>query len=148
MTDQSESPFWDKYISKTKAYRIKSATARWYVRHAEGYIRAHANLRLAQHSASQMEKYLRENGRNSYLEDWQYKQMIVALKILFVEMVKAPWAKDFAWDDWLVAADSLANSHTSVARDYQPIEINHNEALDSTTEYSDSALFCSGIQRL
>ena len=54
MTDQSESLFWDNYISKTKAYRIKSTAARWYVRHAERYIKAHANLRLAQHSASQM----------------------------------------------------------------------------------------------
>ena len=141
MTDQSESLFWDKYISKTKAYRIKSTAARWYVRHAERYIKAHANLRLAQHSASQMEKYIREKGRNSYLEDWQYKQMIVALRILFIEMVKAPWARDFGWDDWMVAADSLPNSHATVARDYQPIEINRNEALDSTTRDNDSALY-------
>ena len=141
MTDQSESLFWDKYISKTKAYRIKATAARWYVRHAERYIKAHANLRLAQHSVSQMEKYIREKGRNSYLEDWQYKQMIVALRILFIEMVKVPWARDFAWDDWLVAADSLPNSHATVARDYQPIEINRNEALDSTTSDNDSALY-------
>jgi len=35
MTDQSTSLFWDNYISKTKAYRIKSSVARLYVRHAE-----------------------------------------------------------------------------------------------------------------
>ena len=35
MTDQSTSLFWDNYISKTKAYRIKSFVARWYVRHSE-----------------------------------------------------------------------------------------------------------------
>jgi len=35
MTDQSTSLFWDNYISKTKAYRIKSSVARWYVCHAE-----------------------------------------------------------------------------------------------------------------
>ncbi len=60
MTYQSESLFWDNYISKTKAYRIKSATARWCVRHTESYIKADANFRLAQHSAAQKEKYLGE----------------------------------------------------------------------------------------
>jgi len=68
-----------------------------------------------------MEIYLREKGRNPYLEDWQFKQMVVALKILFVEMVKTSWASGFAWDDWVVAADSLPNSHATVARDYQAI---------------------------
>jgi len=118
MTDLSASLFWDNYISKTKAYKIKSRAVRWHVRHAENYIKAHANLRLAQHSAPQMERYLRGKGRNSYLEDWQYKQMVVALKILFVEMVKTPWAREFPWDDWAVSADSLPNSHATVARDY------------------------------
>ena len=147
MTDQSESLFWDNYISKTKAYRIKSTVARWYVRHAESYIKAHANLRLAQHSAPLMEKYLRDKGRNSYLEDWQYKQMVVALKILFVEMVKTTWANNFAWDDWTVAANSLPNSHATLARDYQSIEIDQNEAPDLDSENSASALYKSVFKR-
>lgn len=141
MTEQSTSLFWDNYIFKTKAYRIKSTSARWYVRHAETYIRAHANLRLAQHSAPQMEKYLRGKGRNSYLEDWQFKQMVVALKILFVEMVKTSWASSFAWDDWVVAADSLPNSHATVARDYQAIAVDQKEALDYGAADSDSNLY-------
>jgi len=35
MTGQSLSRFRDKYIAKTKSYRIISSVARWYVRHAE-----------------------------------------------------------------------------------------------------------------
>jgi len=141
MTDLPASLFWDNYISKTKAYKIKPAAVRWHVRHAENYIKAHVNLRLAQHSAPQMEKYLREKGRNSYLEDWQYKQMVMALKILFVEMVKTSWASEFAWDNWAVAADSLPNSHATVARDYQSIEIDQKEALDFGAAESGSALY-------
>jgi hypothetical protein len=52
MTDQSESLFRDNYISKTKTYRVKSVAARWYVLHAERYIKAHPDMRLAQHFAS------------------------------------------------------------------------------------------------
>ena len=117
MTDQSVSQFWDIYIAKTKSYKIKPSIARWYIRHAEDYIRAHDSLRLSRHTATQIEKYLREKSRNSHLEDWQYQQMVIALKILFIEMVKTPWARDFAWDDWAIAAKSLPNSHVAVSRD-------------------------------
>ncbi len=74
MIDQSVSRFWDNYIAKTKSYKVKSSAVRWYVRHAEDYIKAHDNSRLAQHSSDQIEKYLREKGRNTHLLDWQYKQ--------------------------------------------------------------------------
>lgn len=141
MTDLSVSRFWDNYIAKTRSYKIKSSVARWYVRHAESYIKAHANSRLSQHSALQMEKYLREKGRNPRLEDWQYKQMVMALKILFVEIVQPSWANDFAWDDWVVAADTLPNSHATVARDYQSIEIDQNTPLDFGAEDKDAALY-------
>ena len=139
MHDQSLSRFWDDYIAKTKSYKIKSSVARWYVRHAEDYIKSHASLRLAQHSVLQMEKYLKEKGRNPHLQDWQFKQLVTALKILFVEMVKPSWAADFAWDNWASAAHALADNHATLARDYQPIEVDRNTPLDYGAEdgYSD-----------
>ena len=122
MVDQSVSRFWDNYIAKTKSYKIKSSVARWYVRHTEDYIK-HASSRLSQHSVRQMDKYLREKGRNPNLEDRQYRQLVMVLKILFVEMAKTSWAIGFAWDDWVVAGDSLPNSHATVARVYQEGEL-------------------------
>ena len=65
----SESRFWDKFIVKTKSYNIKSDVARWYVGHAEQYIRAHQK-RLATHTAEDVEKYLTEKDRNQFLQDW------------------------------------------------------------------------------
>jgi len=57
MHDQSVSRFWEKFIHKTKSYDIKPDVARWYVRHAEAYIKSH-KIKLAQHSAHDVEKYL------------------------------------------------------------------------------------------
>ena len=71
---------------------------------------------LFEHTVIQIESYLSDKGRNSRLEDWQYKQMIMVLKILLVELVKTPWARDFAWDDWIVTARSLLSSHPALAR--------------------------------
>ena len=53
----------------------------------------------------------------------------MALKILFVEMVRPAWAGENPWDDW-GAAESLADHHATVARDYQTIELESNTALE------------------
>ena len=66
MTTQSESRFWDKFIHKTTIYNIKPDVARWYVRHAESYIKSH-NKKLSTHDAEDIEKYLTsfDSGSNS-----------------------------------------------------------------------------------
>jgi integron integrase len=139
MPDQSTARFWDKYIEKTRSYGVKPGVDRWYVRHVEAYIKAHRNLRLSQHSSQQIEKYLRDKGRNPRLLDWQFRQIIDALKILFIEMVRAPWANEFSWGDWVMAAQSLPNSHATLAREYQPIEgaLNNAQYFDREDKESD-----------
>ena len=123
MMDQSVSRFWDNYIYKTKSYGIKRESARWYVRHAERYIKSKPNVRLASHSAHDLENYLRAKGGQSRLQDWQYKQLVISLKILFSDMVKSVWAKQFPWDEYIEHAESLPNSHATVSRDYQQVDL-------------------------
>ena len=117
MSIQSESRFWDKFIVKTTSYNINPNVARWYVRHAEAYIKA-CSKRLATHSAADVDHYLKEKSRSRLLHDWQFQQIVLSLQILFVEMVKTPWAEQFPWDDWIERSSSLENNHPTVARDY------------------------------
>jgi len=123
MSNGSVSRFWDKYISKTMAYGVKKTSVRWYVRYAEVYIKAHRGLKLDQHTAGHVERYLNNKGRKNRLESWQFKQMIVSIKLLFTEMVILPWASTFAWDDWINQCETLEDGHGTVARDYQKIDI-------------------------
>jgi len=111
MHDRSVSRFWDNFIEKTISYKVNPKVVRWYVRHVEAYIDAHPDLRLSQHSPLKTEQYFREKGRNPHLQDWQFRQMVEALKILFIEVVKTPWARDFPWGDWSVAVE-LWDTHT------------------------------------
>ncbi len=74
--DQSISRFWEKYIDKSKVYGVKP----------------HKQVRLVTHTPELVEQYLRDKGRNTRQQDWQFKQIIDALKILFVEVVDVPWA--------------------------------------------------------
>ena len=132
----SISRFWENYINITKSYGVNPASIRWYVRHAEEYIKAHKATRLSMHTPVLLEAYLRDKGRNKHLKDWQYKQIIDALRILFTALVKSPWAESFAWDDWLTAADQLQEGHASIAREQQT-EIAADQAPFSIELYKD-----------
>ena len=110
--------FWEKYINKTKLYRVPEKSIRWYVKRVEEFIKAHPDEQLAQHSDKTVDAYLNKLARNPRLEDWQFKQVIGALKILFVEMVRPVWANDFPWDEWIETATELPSSHATIARDY------------------------------
>lgn len=119
MLEQSVSRFWDNFIKKTQNYAVKKGAAKWYVRYAENYIKVHKNKRLSSHTAEDVEKYLKLKGRSLRLQDWQFQQIIVSLKILFVDMVKSEWAKSFPWLEWEQQAESLGADHATVSRDYQ-----------------------------
>ena len=141
MDKPSVSRFWDNYIQKTISYNVKPKAARWYVRHAEQYIKAYPGQRLGSHTPREIEQYLREKGRNSRLEDWQFRQVVEALKILFVEMVQPAWARDFPWQDWSMAAASLRDNHATVARDYQARESQDSETNGAGLDESESVLY-------
>jgi integron integrase len=117
MDDSRVSRFWDHYIEKAKAYRLKPTTVRWHVLHAEAYIKSHAGRRLAMHTADDVDAYLNAKGRNSRLQDWQFGQVVQALRILFVDVVRPPWASTYPWDHWKDAARELGDEHPTVARD-------------------------------
>ncbi|NOX42465.1 MAG: integron integrase, partial [Gammaproteobacteria bacterium] len=110
--------FWEKYIEKTKLYKIAPGSIRWYVKRAEDYIKAHPDLPLAQHSDENVKKYLNGLGRNSRLSDWQFKQAVDALRILFVDLIRSQWAAKFSWRYWIESSTHLPHTHATVAREY------------------------------
>jgi integron integrase len=119
METQKISQFWEKYIEKLKPYQVKPDVVRWYVRHAEHYIKSFPEQRLTTHSPQMVEGYLQDKGRNSRLTDWQFRQLVTALRVLFADLVKAPWAESFAWQFWFDSSQELPSSHATVARDYE-----------------------------
>jgi len=109
--------FWDKYIEKSKRYTTNDQVIRWYVIRVENYINAHPEHKLRTHTPQQLTSYLETIGGVDRLYDWQYKQLVDALKILFVDIVKSPWAANFPWSTWIDTADSLPSDHATVSRD-------------------------------
>jgi len=120
--------FWEKYIEKTLSNNVPSDHVKWYVKHAEQYIKA-SQTRLRAHSGRNIDKYLQEKGRNPRLKVYQYRQIVDALKILFVDVVGASWASAYRWDDKKEQARSLESSHSTIAR--QPL---NKDSIDVSSE--------------
>jgi integron integrase len=116
MNDEKVARFWDNYIDKTCSYGVKHEVCRWYVKRCEEYIKAHAPLRLAEHTPEVIHRYLEKLGRNTRLEDWQLMQIVDALRVLFVDLVKSDWAHTFSWDAYKDSFVALPDSHATVAR--------------------------------
>ena len=137
MNDDKLARFWDNFINKSKRYGLKDQALRWHVRHAERYIKAHEGLRLLTHTAQQVEAYLNTMSRKPSLKDWQYKQIIMSLRILFVDIVQLAWAKDYPWQDRMEDASALSPDHPTIARDSG---VQRNKQRVSATLNSDSLL--------
>jgi len=134
--DAQISRFWEKYTAKARRYGVKEDNLRWYVQHAERYIKAH-KIRLAQHTPEILNKYLNTKCRNIQLKDWIFCQMIDALRILFVDLLALNWAGNYPWEDKKSQARSLPPTHPSIAR--QPIntDTDTKASTDNNTSIAD-----------
>ena len=120
MDNTAVARFWDNYTNKSKRYTKNENTIMYSIKHVERYIAAYPNKRLALHTAQDVSRYLEDKGRNLALEDWQFKQIVYALKVLFVDFLQLPWAISYPWSDFAQAAVSLEPSHTSFSQDALP----------------------------
>ena len=98
--DNKTSRFWDNYIAKTISYRVKPTVITWYVKRCEEYIKANSDTKLKYHTSAFVEKYLSVKSRQKQLLDWQFAQIVDALKILFLDIIRSEWAAEFDWEHW------------------------------------------------
>jgi len=117
MTDVKIARFWDKYISKLGDYDIKPSALRWHVKHAERYVKAHIGYRLANHTQKDVENYLQNLSRQPQIKDWQHKQIIRSLQVLFCDLLELDWAKSFSWEQRIMEATGLTVDHDTLARE-------------------------------
>ena len=107
--------FWNKYIQHLSTHNLKPSVLRWYVIRAEQYINATSSKRLLEHSAKDVEKYLKTLANNTNIEDWQYRQNVDAIQNLFL-MLEVPWLEEVDWHYWLSAV-MLPKQHPTIARE-------------------------------
>ncbi|MDP6629525.1 MAG: integron integrase [Kiritimatiellia bacterium] len=92
----------------------------WARKRVVYFIESTKRVRLGHKTAEDIKGYLSKQVAAGRLEDWQFSQFVDALRILFVTVVKTPWAKDFPWEDWKsphlhFASEIEHYAHASVA---------------------------------
>jgi integron integrase len=120
--------FWIRYIDVLKLFRIPERSLPWYRRNVQEFIDAHPETRLQAHTPETIEQWLQHIGRSERLTDWQFRQKVDALRLLFSHLLKVPWAGSFDWDRWSSGAKSLGRNHPTVARSYEMIDVAVAEA--------------------
>lgn len=129
LREERERRFWDRYLKLLHDQGVKPPADRWHVVRAEGFIRAFPGQKLAELTADDVSAYLQTVGRAGALSDWQFRQVVVAIRILF-STVKPAWMDTFDWVYWLGSATELEPGHPSIAR--QPGDSLPPEAVEAS----------------
>ncbi|MBW1794340.1 MAG: hypothetical protein JRJ38_07905 [Deltaproteobacteria bacterium] len=81
--------FWGRYKRALADEGLRGKEADWYIKRAESFIKSARGLRLKEHTAEDLRAYLCRQAIDGWLKDWQYGQMVDALRILFRQIVKS-----------------------------------------------------------
>ncbi len=114
--DKNVARFWDRYLEKLRERGVKQASMRWYVVRAEEYIRATEGKKLVAQDAADITRYLEKMDRKGGISDWQFRQIVDAIQIL-METAEAGSRHSIDWEYWRNSAQSLPESHPTVARE-------------------------------
>jgi len=112
--------FWHRHTEMISDSGVKPPFDTWMVRRAEHYIVAQPDRRLADQTPAEVDAYLAELACNPALEDWQFRQAVDAIRMLFV-LAGAPRLAQVDWEHWRDPVRALGRDHRTVARDYGPV---------------------------
>lgn len=129
--DTRISQFWECYFETLQLFRVPVKSLPWYRRHIETFIDYTPNIRLVNRDSVNVEQWLNQLGRNPNLSDWQFRQQVDALRLLFCHRLKLSWAADFDWAYWSSGAMRLEADHVTIARTYESID----EAVNKPANY-------------
>jgi len=96
-TDQEKiDRFWDNYLLRLEKKGVKPEHRQWFVKRAEGFLKAIQPRRLAELDARDVADYLSRAGRDARLKAWQFRQVVDAIYNLG-ETAQAPWVAAVDW---------------------------------------------------
>lgn len=109
--------FWRNYLSVLEKHRVPRNAWPWYRRWVGDYIAAYPDERLRSHNAQHVEDYFSAKGRQPNLQQWQFRQIADALRLLFAAYLRVPWVDEVDWYRLLVLSSGLPDEHPTLARD-------------------------------
>jgi hypothetical protein len=91
-----EAAFWERYREVVLAAGVEESVAVWYRRHVEHFIAFLKPRRLREARPADVSDFLLRIHREPDTEAWHARQADKALRILYQQMVKTPWAAEWS----------------------------------------------------
>lgn len=91
ITADDGSRFWYRFIEFVYSQGVKKSFDRWHAIRAEAPLDHTPDKASEQHAADDVAKYHLKKGRVEKREDWQFKQVVEALEVLFVRRLGLRW---------------------------------------------------------
>lgn len=114
---EAVSRFWDKYINILAKHGVNDKERRWYVKRVEQYIQYYPDERLRSQNKKHVNEFLSNLGREGHLTDWQFRQAVDAIRILFCFVLGVSFCNEVDWDYWAEASKRLSHRHPTLARE-------------------------------
>lgn len=109
--------FWDRYIQVLDKCGINVKFRRWYVKRVEEYIQYFPDERLRTHTPQHVVRFFTEVGLQTGLSDWQFRQVVDAIRKLFCNLLALEWCDEVDWHYWLECSERLSPQHATLARE-------------------------------
>ncbi|WP_295446361.1 hypothetical protein [uncultured Thiodictyon sp.] len=111
---------WGRYLNLLIHRAVPENIRPWYVRRVEEFLKAVRPKSLSQLTAEQVNGYLQDGSSQGQLADWQFRQLVDALQLLFVDLSQAPAGKGIDWEWWKAGGRVLAPDHPTLGKSQAP----------------------------
>jgi hypothetical protein len=87
--------FWKMYEEQLSASGLHPKAVAWCRKRTAFFIETTKRVKLKDKTSEDIKGYFCKQLASGRLEDWQYEQLVDALRVLFLHVVKVPWAQTF-----------------------------------------------------
>lgn len=102
---------------------INPKYAQWYVVRAEDFLRYAGCTDPAGLTREATEKYLAGLGRQNSLENWQFRQVVDAIRILVSDLAEHEWAAGVDWAFWRGTQKEVDGNHATLYRENRKVDV-------------------------
>jgi integron integrase len=114
--------FWERYMEILKLFRVPAKSRPWYRKNVQTFIDRFPDIRLQSQTAENLQRWFEALSHQPHQADWQLRQQVDALRLLFCRHLKLDWTLAFDWDYWMTPSQQLGHDHPTVARTYEMID--------------------------
>lgn len=107
----------DEYRIALGGKGISHKYAEWYMRRADEFMRYAGCSDPRGLTREVVEKYLAEKGRQNHLEDWQFRQVVDAVRLLVTDIEANDWSADIDWSFWRGTRKAVDQEHATLHRE-------------------------------